>query len=207
MDIIFQNFETFQKNLDSPQVKWQLISSIKILYRSCLKSSQTKLRKLGNIRQVSKLAGYRAQHPVSPAEIKFPRQQSKITQKQVSKTFVAAQLCLIPFLSRLWNPPPIIKIKKGQQQPEKQSTNRKKQKLSCKCNIRFVSSKFIKNLVQCTDVEIKHRYSSEYKKTAMDSPFISKQPIIGHLESEPRAVPSRNGVVVFITAQPFFYKA
>ena len=41
----------------------------------------------------------------------------------------------------------------------------------------------------------------------MDSLFISKQPIIGHLESEPRAVPSRNGVVVFITAQLFFLQS
>ena len=86
MVIIFGNGKLFYYRPKQPQVKRNLISSIKyLIYQSPHKlPNDTKLMILGNIEKISNLGGDIVQYPVFLSEIKLQQQQSKNTQNQIS---------------------------------------------------------------------------------------------------------------------------
>ena len=90
--IIIQNC-TFQYRFQLPQVKQNMISSIRNLVHGTLR-----LGKLENIGKSSSLGGDIAQCPDSPPEIKLCQQQSKSTQVQISNFSLPVQFYWITLI-------------------------------------------------------------------------------------------------------------
>ena len=99
---IFWNFSTFQKCFCSPQVMRYQIFFIKTQYTSFLTRCRTTqvlgFQKIRKYQEKVKFGVDTAWSTVFLQQIKLLQQQSKITQKQLSKFFTLVQFCLISFL-------------------------------------------------------------------------------------------------------------
>ena len=99
--LIFWNFTILQYKSDSPQVQGNLIPSIANLVYKLSHELLNDLRKLGNIRKISNLGGYRAQCLVSLQELRLCKKQLKNTEKQIPNfSFPLQFFRVFPFCSK-----------------------------------------------------------------------------------------------------------